>query len=78
VLLAQRSGLPAAAETHTLTLAQIPSHTHTYQGIPAGVFGGGSGGNNSNNTTQSSGSAGSDGAHNNTQPTIVLNHIIRT
>ena len=70
-------GGTGGAETHTLTSAQMPSHTHstTYGGAVA-----------VNNGSQvgvkldgaaSTGSAGSGGAHNNVQPTLILNKIIR-
>lgn len=71
-------GATGGAETHTLTATQMPAHTHTMGGSYStyGVFGGGS-----VVLTQVSdgntGSAGSDGAHNNVQPTIILNYIIK-
>lgn len=103
------------AKTHTLTSAQIPSHTHTYSGttnttgshnhingwasitgynyVGSGgnsnwPFGGGS--NAAQRDLQAAGdhshtfsgttaaNTGGDGAHNNLQPYIVLNYIIKT
>ena len=73
-------GASGGAQTHTLTSAQIPSHTHS---LAAGA---GAGGNSATGgagygfptATTTAANTGGDGAHNNTQPTIVLNHIIRT
>ncbi len=63
-------------ETHVLTTTEMPSHTHQ---IPATAGAGGApvGGQNAA-TTGPSGSAGSDGAHNNIQPVMGLNFIIKT
>jgi microcystin-dependent protein len=102
------------AKTHTLTAAQIPSHTHTYSGTTSTTgshnhingwasitgynyvgsggnstwpFGGGS--NAAQRDLQAAGdhahtfsgttaaNTGGDGAHNNLQPYIVLNYIIK-
>lgn len=77
-------GATGGAETHTLTEAQLPSHTHE------NTFGLGS--INSNyaagitslipNAAVGSGldtrATGSGDAHNNVQPTIVLNYLIKT
>lgn len=92
-------GATGGAETHTLTTAQLPSHTHgsgTLQSDTSDVRSRalvGSGGTStiSLNTTsatnsfaaiQITGSTGSafsgPGAHNNVQPTIILNYIIST
>jgi microcystin-dependent protein len=72
-------GAVGGSETHTLTIAQMPAHTHTYarSGYTSLVQGGENTGTNST-STQNTGSSGSDQAHNNVQPTIILNKIIFT
>lgn len=82
-------GDTGGSETHTLTTAQLAAHTHgagSYvaqfpQGDPATAGGTGNRGTTSvtNLTvTGTSGSTGGDSAHNNVQPTIILNYIIKT
>lgn len=70
-------GATGGAETHVLTTPQIPAHTH---GGGATVLFGGTAGATSyvGNGSATTGSTGGGGAHNNTQPTIVLNYIIKT
>lgn len=97
-------GATGGTETHTLTTAQMPSHTHTqnahghtivnpstgsqilYMGNGATGFadqwgqggqGGLSAGTPIQSTTATNQNTGGGGAHNNTQPTIILNYIIR-
>ena len=77
-------GASGGVETHTLTTAQLAAHTHTsnvtvrsgnastdqpQSGIVSIVGG-------SANLTGTSGSAGSGNAHNNVQPTLILNYMI--
>ena len=74
-------GANGGAETHTLTTAQIPNHSHTILGgdtTPASFTNRAGQGDGNNNYNWNSGSAGGGGAHNNTQPTLILNHIIST
>ncbi len=68
------------SETHTLTTTEMPAHTHglTMRNsngagtlIQESADSGGSG-------AQATASAGSDGAHNNLQPSITVNYIIKT
>jgi microcystin-dependent protein len=72
-------GETGGEKTHTLTLPETPSHGHTYIGQSASDSGAGGSGNGwyhfeSGKTT---GSAGGDGAHNNLQPYIVVNYIVK-
>ena len=87
-------GATGGSETHTLTTAQLASHTHTFGGSGGanamtflndglGVNRGGSGQSSQSDTISVSisgttGSKGSGSAHNNVQPTIILNYIIKT
>jgi len=73
-------GAGGGAETHTLVTAEIPAHTH--QTGFSNTAGGGAtiqaiqnyAGTDGNATSSS---VGGDGAHNNVQPTFILNKIIR-
>lgn len=73
-------GASGGAESHTLSATQMPSHTHAtpaYGNAPAV---------NAQMATSAAGfsglyatttSAGADAAHNNTQPTLIVNKIIK-
>lgn len=78
-------GQTGGAEVHTLSVSNIPSHSHaqrywphgsavslTYPGLP-----GHSGGGTSTSSTHDA-ATGGGGAHQNIQPLIVLNYIIKT
>jgi microcystin-dependent protein len=82
-------GVAGGAQTHTLTTAQLASHSHSVSGSALGYEPGGStiqpqapmaassGGGNSLTVTGTAAAAGSGDAHNNTQPTLILNKIIK-
>jgi microcystin-dependent protein len=75
-------GSTGGAETHTLTTAQLASHTHTYvrRGFGTiGVVAGATGVNQILGTnTLDSGASGSGSAHNNMQPSLVGLLCIKT
>jgi microcystin-dependent protein len=74
-------GASGGAQTHTLDVTQIPAHAHPQTAIPSGSAGA-SGSpvmSNSSGGSSASGSTSNTGgglAHNNTQPTMILNKII--
>jgi microcystin-dependent protein len=74
------------AETHTLILNEMPSHTHTYTDqYVAGTSGGSFVGPTTTNSTstldqqtgRTTGSAGAGAAHNNVQPSLAVNVLIK-
>lgn len=73
-------GAAGGAQTHTLTAAQMPAHTHTASAVVSGDGTKGlvNDGGVMQSQTLTTSSAGSGSSHNNTQPTIVLNYIIKT
>ena len=73
-------GDTGGSETHTLTTAQMPAHTQTVaaqQQVSGDSTNRGGSGQLGAAATITSSSTGGDGAHNNVQPTIILNYIIR-
>jgi microcystin-dependent protein len=70
-------GAKVGTETHTLTTAEMPAHTHS--SLQLGNAGGSTGipvtGTVTTDTT--TGSTGGGGAHNNMQPSTVVNFIIK-
>jgi microcystin-dependent protein len=71
-------GQKGGEATHTLTTPEIPSHTHTYDGLVGGTGAGWSGSASTSTGTETSGSTGGGGAHNNLSPFLVLLFIVKT
>ncbi len=67
------------AETHTLTVGEMPAHTHTQHGGSAQIIvdGASGGGVQSFDNTLSTGSTGGGDAHNNLQPHLTVSFIIK-
>jgi len=70
------------AATHTLTINEMPSHTHTYADSTPGGGGlaasnGGNGNRSAFDQNRTTGAIGGGQPHNNMQPYIVLNYIIK-
>lgn len=82
--IANNLGTAGGAEEHTLTVGQMPSHSHAIRFKNAGTAGSGSGLMRSNAGSDDGGSqafadaTGTGGAHNNVQPSLVLSYIIKT
>lgn len=70
-------GTAGGAQTHTLTTPEIPSHSHTTDS-PVNFAGSGAFQGATAVAKGTTGNTGGGGAHNNMQPTILLNYIIRT
>lgn len=74
-------GAMFGTETHTLTTNEIPSHSHTSNGTlnyyAAGYHFVTSGGIGYALEQRATNATGGDGAHNNIQPSLALNYIIK-
>lgn len=71
-------GLTTGAETHALSVAELAAHTHTLETSSAARFDGSLAGYRQGGpATGATGSAGTGDAHNNMQPTLFCNWMIK-
>jgi microcystin-dependent protein len=72
-------GATGGEQTHTLVTSEIPSHTHTIRTFALGNSGTQQVANSSaGGGTMTSNATGGGGAHNNVQPTLIVDYIIAT
>ena len=73
------AGESGGEELHTLTIAEMPTHTHGYTDNIYNNAGTSNGGSAQGATNANTGATGGDTAHNNMQPyQVVANYIIKT
>jgi len=73
-------GANPGAKTHTLTTSEMPAHSHStwYAHNSGSGSESPAGGSNTNRQDASTSTEGGGNAHNNIQPSLVLNYIIKT
>lgn len=70
-------GNTGGEETHTLIIAEMPAHTHSYLQVAANAVNVGGGSSYQLNVNATTGSTGGGGPHNIIQPSAVVNKLIK-
>jgi len=70
-------GAAGGADVHLLITNEMPAHVHSMGAFSVSTYGGGAIGAWQSSGSLNSGSAGGDDAHNNMQPSQVVNYVIK-